>query len=71
MFLTDNLDLSKIFLVDIREPLDKLVIPTLSLLQIPTILDIKKLFRMVFKFQSQNNLDGKCGKDFYSGLTEM
>jgi len=71
MFLTDNLDLSKMFLVDIIEPLDKLVILTLSLLQLLTILDIKKLFRRVFKFQSQNNLDGNCGKDFYSGLTEM
>lgn len=71
MFLTDNSDLSKMFLADIREPLDKLVILTLSPFQLETILDIKKLFRMDFKFQSQNNLDGNCGKDFYSGLIEM
>lgn len=71
MFLTDNSDLSKMFLADIRGLLDKLVILMHSLLQLLTILDIKKLFRMVFKYQSQNNLNGKCGKDFYSGSTEM
>lgn len=70
MFLTDNSGLRKTFLADIKELLDKLVILMLSLFQLLTILDIKKLFRTVFKSQNRSNLNGNCGKDFYSGSTE-